>query len=81
MRRFFGKDSKYLCIPAGALASLTFCLYRNNTIALYVMLKALQVPFLNIISVLCTSILEFKNVFVHILLKLLFSKFTKVIDI
>jgi len=43
MRRFLGKDSKYICIPAGSLASLTYCLYRNNTIALYVMLKTLQV--------------------------------------
>lgn len=43
MRRFLGKDSKYICIPAGSLASLTFYLYRNNTIALYVMLKTLQV--------------------------------------
>lgn len=46
IRRFLGKDSKYICIPAGSLASLTFCLYRNNTIALYVLLKTLQVPFL-----------------------------------
>jgi len=45
MRRLLGKDSKYICIPAGSLASLTFCLYRNNTIALYVMLKTLQVLF------------------------------------
>lgn len=45
MRRFLGKDSKYTCIPAGSLASLTYCLYRYNyTIALYVMLKTLQVP-------------------------------------
>lgn len=43
MRQYIGKDSKYICIPAGSLASLTFCLYRNNTIALYVMLKTLQV--------------------------------------
>lgn len=42
-RKFLGKDSKYICIPAGFLASLTYCLYRNNTIALYVMLKSLQV--------------------------------------
>ncbi|XP_050429383.1 transmembrane protein 135-like [Adelges cooleyi] len=41
-RRVLTKDSKYICIPAGLLASLTFCLYRNNTIALYVMLKSLQ---------------------------------------
>ncbi|VVC41181.1 Transmembrane protein 135, N-terminal domain [Cinara cedri] len=45
MRRFLGKDSKYICIPAGSLASLTFCLYRNNTIALYVMLKTLQIMY------------------------------------
>jgi len=51
MRRFLGKDSKYICIPAGSLASLTFCLYRNNTIALYVMLKTLQVLFYKISKV------------------------------
>ncbi|XP_022173444.1 transmembrane protein 135-like isoform X2 [Myzus persicae] len=45
MRRFLGKDSKYICIPAGSLASLTYCLYRNNTIALYVMLKTLQIMY------------------------------------
>ncbi|KAL5239737.1 hypothetical protein ACI65C_007147 [Semiaphis heraclei] len=46
MRRLLGKDSKYICIPAGSLASLTFCLYRNNTIALYVMLKTLQIMYI-----------------------------------
>lgn len=51
MRRLLGKDSKYICIPAGSLASLTFCLYRNNTIALYVMLKTLQVLFYQIIII------------------------------
>ncbi|XP_050532741.1 transmembrane protein 135-like [Daktulosphaira vitifoliae] len=44
-RRILGKDSKYICIPAGSLASLTFCMYRSNTIALYFMLKSLQIMY------------------------------------
>ncbi|XP_015365059.1 PREDICTED: transmembrane protein 135-like isoform X2 [Diuraphis noxia] len=46
MRRFLGKDSKYICIPAGLLASLTYCVYRNNSITLYVMLKTLQIMYI-----------------------------------
>ncbi|XP_020706488.2 transmembrane protein 135-like isoform X2 [Athalia rosae] len=43
LRRVFGKDSKYFAIPAGLAASITFSMYPDNTIALYVMWKALQI--------------------------------------
>uniref|UniRef100_A0A8D8YHK3 Transmembrane protein 135 n=1 Tax=Cacopsylla melanoneura TaxID=428564 RepID=A0A8D8YHK3_9HEMI len=43
LRRHFGSDSKNFAIPAGLLASLAFCLYKDNTIALYVFWKTLQI--------------------------------------
>ncbi|XP_046485269.1 transmembrane protein 135 isoform X1 [Neodiprion pinetum] len=43
LRRAFGKDSRYYAIPAGIAASVAFTMYPDNTIALYVMWKALQI--------------------------------------
>ncbi|XP_017303522.1 transmembrane protein 135-like [Diaphorina citri] len=42
LRRYTGGDSKLFAFPAGILASLAFCLYKDNTIALYVFWKSLQ---------------------------------------
>ncbi|XP_034937145.1 transmembrane protein 135-like [Chelonus insularis] len=42
LRRTFNKNSKMHAIPAGLLASVAFLMFPNNTIALYVMWKALQ---------------------------------------
>ncbi|XP_012276343.1 transmembrane protein 135 [Orussus abietinus] len=43
LRRVFNGDSQFFAIPAGVLASIAFTMYPNNTIALYVMWKALQI--------------------------------------
>lgn len=43
LRRVFGKDSQYYAIPSGLAASIAFAMYPDNTIALYVMWKALQI--------------------------------------
>jgi hypothetical protein len=43
LRRIFNKDSKFHAIPAGLLAGLAFGFFPDNTIALYVMWKSLQV--------------------------------------
>ncbi|XP_043272955.1 transmembrane protein 135-like isoform X2 [Venturia canescens] len=42
LRSACNKDSKYHAIPAGFVASIAFMMYPNNTAALYVMWKALQ---------------------------------------
>ncbi|XP_024938016.1 transmembrane protein 135 isoform X2 [Cephus cinctus] len=42
LRRAFNEDSRYYAIPAGLLASVAFSMYPDNTVALYVMWKALQ---------------------------------------
>jgi hypothetical protein len=43
LRRIFNRDSKLHAIPSGLLAGLTFGFFPDNTIALYVMWKSLQV--------------------------------------
>lgn len=43
LRRIFNKDSKFHAIPAGLLAGLAFGFFPDNTIALYVMWKSLQI--------------------------------------
>jgi hypothetical protein len=43
LRRIFNRDSKFHAIPAGLLAGLAFGFFPDNTIALYVMWKSLQV--------------------------------------
>ncbi|XP_033226283.1 transmembrane protein 135-like isoform X2 [Belonocnema kinseyi] len=43
LRRFYGYDSQYHAIPAGLIASISFVMYPDITIALYVMWKALQI--------------------------------------
>ena len=43
LRRFYGYDSQYHAIPAGMIASVSFVMYPDTTVALYVMWKALQV--------------------------------------
>lgn len=42
LRRYSGSDSRHFAVPAGLLASLSFILYKDNTIALYVFWKSLQ---------------------------------------
>ncbi|XP_063985470.1 transmembrane protein 135-like isoform X2 [Diachasmimorpha longicaudata] len=42
LRRFNDADTPIHALPAGLLAGLTFVMFPNNTIALYVMWKALQ---------------------------------------
>lgn len=43
LRRVQGKDSQINAIPAGIVAGLSFFFYRDITVALYVMWKALQI--------------------------------------
>ena len=43
LRWIFNKDTKYHAIPAGLLAGLAFGFFPDNTVALYVMWKSLQV--------------------------------------
>lgn len=43
LRRILDRDSKYHAIPAGLVASVAFVAFSNNTVALYVMWKVLQV--------------------------------------
>lgn len=43
LRRTFDKDSKYHAIPSGLVAGAAFAMFPNNTVALYVMWKSLQV--------------------------------------
>lgn len=43
LRQIFNRDSKFHAIPAGLLAGLAFGFFPDNTIALYVMWKSLQV--------------------------------------
>ncbi|XP_021928347.1 transmembrane protein 135-like isoform X2 [Zootermopsis nevadensis] len=43
LRRIFNRDSKLHAIPSGLLAGLTFGFFPDNTIALYVMWKSLQI--------------------------------------
>lgn len=42
LRRVFDKDSKYHAIPSGLVAGIAFSMFPNNTVALYVMWKSLQ---------------------------------------
>lgn len=42
LRRTFDKDSKYHAIPSGLVAGAAFAMFPNNTVALYVMWKSLQ---------------------------------------
>ncbi|KAG8239186.1 hypothetical protein J437_LFUL018378 [Ladona fulva] len=43
LRRLMGDDSPYFGIPAGFLAGVTFSLYPNTTVALYMFWKTLEV--------------------------------------
>lgn len=43
LRHCFNRDDALFAIPAGLIASITFTQYPDNTVALYVMWKALQV--------------------------------------
>lgn len=43
LRRFFNKDSRNYSIPAGLLAGLMFIFFPDNSLALYIMWKSLQV--------------------------------------
>ncbi|GFG31327.1 hypothetical protein Cfor_12887 [Coptotermes formosanus] len=43
LRRVFNRDSKFYAIPSGLLAGLAFGFFPDNTVALYVMWKSLQV--------------------------------------
>uniref|UniRef100_A0A1B6CPS4 Transmembrane protein 135 N-terminal domain-containing protein n=1 Tax=Clastoptera arizonana TaxID=38151 RepID=A0A1B6CPS4_9HEMI len=43
LRRVSCTDSQFHAIPAGAVAGLSFFFYRDNTVALYFMWKALQI--------------------------------------
>ncbi|KAH8310444.1 hypothetical protein KR044_001368 [Drosophila immigrans] len=43
LRHCFNRDEATFAIPAGLIASFTFTLYPDNTVALYVMWKALQI--------------------------------------
>nr|CAD7418369.1 unnamed protein product [Timema cristinae] len=43
LRRVANKDSQYHAIPSGILAGLAFSFFPDNTIALYVMWKSLQI--------------------------------------
>jgi len=46
LRRVFNRDSKFHAIPSGLLAGLAFGFFPDNTVALYVMWKSLQVSIL-----------------------------------
>ncbi|XP_069691994.1 transmembrane protein 135-like [Periplaneta americana] len=50
LRRFFNTDSKFHAIPAGLLAGLAFGFFPDNTIALYVMWKSLQIIYVDSIQ-------------------------------
>ncbi|XP_069691997.1 transmembrane protein 135-like isoform X2 [Periplaneta americana] len=50
LRRFFNKDSKFHAIPAGLLAGLAFGFFSDNTIALYIMWKSLQIIYVDSIQ-------------------------------
>lgn len=43
LRNVSNKNSRLHAIPAGLIASVSFAMFPNNTIALYVMWKSLQV--------------------------------------
>jgi hypothetical protein len=43
LRRVFNRDSKFHAIPSGLLAGLAFGFFPDNTVALYVMWKSLQI--------------------------------------
>ncbi|KAH8306241.1 hypothetical protein KR018_004978 [Drosophila ironensis] len=45
LRHCFNRDEAIFAIPAGLVASLSFTQYPDNTVALYVMWKALQILF------------------------------------
>jgi hypothetical protein len=47
LRRYQGKDTQYIALPAGLIAGMAFFFYRGNTIALYFMWKAFQVGLVN----------------------------------
>ena len=47
LRRSLRRDTQTIAIPAAFVAGFTFCFYRSNTIALYVMWKSLQVRILH----------------------------------
>ncbi|XP_065221346.1 transmembrane protein 135-like [Planococcus citri] len=46
LRRSLRRDTQAIAIPAAFVAGFTFCFYRSNTIALYVMWKSLQILYL-----------------------------------
>lgn len=43
LRRIFNRDSKFYAVPSGLLAGLAFGFFPDNTVALYVMWKSLQI--------------------------------------
>ncbi|XP_075219449.1 transmembrane protein 135-like isoform X2 [Lycorma delicatula] len=47
LRRMCGKDSQYFALPSGLIAGLSFCFFRDNTVALYMMWKALQILYVD----------------------------------
>lgn len=51
LRRVFNRDSKFHAIPSGLLAGLAFGFFPDNTVALYVMWKSLQVSILILLQV------------------------------
>ena len=51
LRRVFNRDSKLHAIPSGLLAGLAFGFFPDNTVALYVMWKSLQVSILILLQV------------------------------
>lgn len=56
LRHSFNQDHAVFSVPAGLVASLAFTQYPDNTVALYVMWKAIQVSFWSYSEKACTQL-------------------------